>query len=688
MPLSQELPPLSSAEPDIVPSILMVDDHAANLLALEAILEPLGHRLVRAHSGEEALKRLLTEEFAVILLDVQMPGLDGFETASLIKSHKRTSSIPIIFITAISRDAAHVFRGYSKGAVDYLLKPFDPDILRSKVSVFVDLFRKGEKIKAQAKLLRERELEALTRQSEQRYRRLTESMPIPLWGARPDGTIYYCNRSWTEYSGLRAEDCEELADPRVVHPDDVAEVRAAWASSIDMEAPFEVEYRLRRKDDGAYRWHLSRALPERDDTGHVEGWIVTATDIDEKKQVEAARLELLDRERRAREVAEAANRTKDEFLAMVSHELRTPLHAILGWAGMLRGGMLDPAKTNRALETIERNAQVQSELIEDLLDVSRIISGKLRLDIRRMKLGSVVAAAVETVGPAAAAKGVHLEHTSTADADVITGDPDRLQQVVWNLVSNAVKFTPKGGRVEVSVERIDSEMRVRVADTGTGIGPDLLPYVFDRFWQADNSMTRTHQGLGLGLAIVRHLVELHGGHVRAESCGPGAGSEFVVTLPIRLMHVSDHDVEAPPVAPRPSTPPPDDHRLDGVTVLFVDDQRDARDLFTEVFEQRGARVITAGSATDALAAVESSPPDVLVSDIGLPGEDGYALIRKVRTLEPARGGRVPAVAVTAHARAEDGSRALAEGFQMHLAKPVEPTTLVALVASLAEAGKR
>jgi PAS domain S-box-containing protein len=509
------------------PRILMVDDNRANLVALEAVLDPLGHELVSCGSGEEALRLLLATDFALILLDVQMPGLDGFKTAQLIKERPRTRDVPIIFITALSRDSAHVFRGYSHGAVDYLLKPFDPDILRSKVSVFVELFLQKEKIKEQAILLRERERQALEKKTEERIRALVDAMPLCVWAAGAKGEAYYCNAVWTDFSGMDNAH-SRMFGIEAAHEDDVERVERSIRHAFRDGTLLETVVRLKRAKDGVYRWHLLRAVPEFDGAGSVTGWIATATDIEEHKRGEEARIRLLMQEKEARAEAEAANRMKDEFLATVSHELRTPLTAILGWTRIIRGGKLDPARFMRGLDVIERNGRAQAAIIDDILDVSRIITGKLRLELDAIDLAAVVQAAMDTVRPAAEAKGIRVEWKSELPDRRFTGDPDRLQQIVWNLLSNAIKFTPKGGNVEITTSQIDSHIEILVADTGQGIAADFLAHVFDRFRQADGTSTRRHGGLGLGLAIVRHLVELHGGTVLAESEGEGKGSRFTV----------------------------------------------------------------------------------------------------------------------------------------------------------------
>jgi signal transduction histidine kinase/CheY-like chemotaxis protein len=380
--------------------------------------------------------------------------------------------------------------------------------------------------------------------------------------------------------------------------------------------------------------------------------------------------------------AQAANRAKDEFLATLSHELRTPLNAMLGWATILRAGSLDGATVERGLGAIERNTRVLVQLIDELLDVSRIISGKLRVDVRPVDLLPVIEAAVEATRTTAEAKDIRLDLALDPGIGPVPGDPDRLQQVVWNLLANAIKFTPRGGRVQVHLDRAGSRARIQVIDTGKGIAPEFLPYVFDRFRQAESVTTREHGGLGLGLAIVRHLVDIHGGRVSAASAGEGRGSVFTVELPIRVTAVSDPEPEWSArgrVAPGFAAPPV----LEGLRLLVVDDDPDARDLLTTIFTQCRAIVTSVGSTAEALAVFQRQPIDVLISDIGLPGDDGYALIRKVRALEASRGGRVPAVALTAYARSEDRKLALLAGFHMHVAKPVQPVELVSVVATVA-----
>jgi signal transduction histidine kinase len=374
-------------------------------------------------------------------------------------------------------------------------------------------------------------------------------------------------------------------------------------------------------------------------------------------------------EERTHELREA-NRVKDEFLATLSHELRTPLNSLFGWIHLLREGALDEPTSARALQIIDRNARSLAEIINDLLEVSRIITGKLKLDVLPIELGPVIEAALEAVRPAIDAKEIDLRLSVEREVGSVLGDPSRLQQIVWNLLSNAIKFTPNGGRVEVRLEKIGSEARITVRDDGAGISEAFLPYVFDRFRQADSSFARKHGGLGLGLAIVRHLVEIHGGTVHADSPGEGKGSIFAATFPLLESSV-------PSGARGDAHGPLSDGKLEGLRVLIVDDEADARELLSAMLEQRGAQVTAVASAAEAIDCLGRNGllPDVLVSDLGMPNEDGFDLISKVRTLDPERGGRIPAIALTAYARPEDRARALAAGYEMHMPKPVEPGQL-------------
>jgi PAS domain S-box-containing protein len=414
----------------------------------------------------------------------------------------------------------------------------------------------------------------------------------------------------------------------------------------------------------------------KDAEGKITGAVLIFRDVTERRRAEQDRARLLQQAQRARAEAEEANHAKDEFLAMVSHELRTPLNAILGWAGLLAGGRLSPEQNRTAVDTIERNARAQAQLIEDLLDVSKIISGKLRINAEPVNLADSIAPVLETIRLAAEAKtidiGTHLD-TSL----VVMGDVGRLQQIAWNLLSNAVKFTPKKGRVELRIERKDSMASIIVEDTGKGMSPEFLPRAFERFQQADSTNTRQHGGLGLGLTIVRHLVEMHGGTVSAHSPGEGRGSTFVVQLPIAAVRATVMSQKSSDRAVADELP-----SLAGLKALVVDDDESSRDVISAILQQCGVSTTAVGSAADAIRTLESNSFDVLISDIAMPHEDGYQLIGKVRRLKLDHGGNIPAVALTAYARTQDRMRALAAGYQTHVAKPVEPAELALVVATV------
>ena len=422
-----------------------------------------------------------------------------------------------------------------------------------------------------------------------------------------------------------------------------------------------------RKRQYQVREHLAEEQRAREERSRLLKEAVAA-----QRQAEAARAE-----------SEAANRAKDVFLATLSHELRTPLTAVLGWARMLRSLKLDQETAQHGIQVIERNAEAQNQLIQDLLDVSRIITGKLHLEVRQVELIPIIQAAVESVQQAADAKGMALGVEFGVDVDLVRGDPDRLQQVIWNLLSNAIKFTPKGGSVGVKLDRVGSDVHIRVSDTGQGIPAEFLPHVFERFRQADGSTTRTHGGLGLGLAVVRHLVEQHGGTVSVKSGGEHQGSTFSVSLPIVAVSEPGHEREQSRRHQAPgNAEPPRAMPLAGIRVLVVDDHEDARELVSMVLSQAGAETILAGSAEAALASFKREKPDVLISDIGMPDEDGFMLISRIRTLSAEEGGDIPAIALTAYATEEDRQRALGAGFENHVSKPIEPAELINAVAQI------
>lgn len=713
-------------------NILLVDDHPENLIALEAILDKLGQNLVKAYSGEEALRCLLHQDFAAILLDVQMPGMDGFETATLIRQRERSRHTPIIFLTALNTSDIFVFKGYEIGAVDYLSKPIDAAILTSKVSVFVDLFKKTMEVQRQAA-----ELAAINtklKQSEQQFRSLSACAPIGIFLIDINGCCTYTNPNCKAICGLTIGESWEAAWTRCIHPEDRDRVFASWSHCTQNEQTYSDEFRI-YAEDGVLRWVQVSTSPMVSAQRQLLGYVGTIEDITERKVAEVVREQMI-REQTARVEAETANRMKDEFLAIVSHELRTPLNSILGWSQLLLTRKFDPTTTNRALETIARNARSQTQLIEDILDISKIIRGKLRLCKQPVNLIELIQTVLETVRPQADTKAIQLESLLDEAAQMVCGDPERLQQIIWNLLINAIKFTPPEGRVEIRLslegkkpesrgerldftlvsesvegqrqavrgERLDSTSPVplaciQVIDTGIGITPDFLPYVFDRFRQADSSSTRSYGGLGLGLTIVSHLVELHDGKIDASSEGEGKGATFTVKIPLleraggaeeALVAEGEISIQNPiPPTPRNSgdskiqnLKSPQSALLAGIQVLVVEDNNDTRDLVKMILQQSGAQVTDVASVSEAMEFLERSSFDLVVSDIGMPEENGYQLIRQLRDLEQQRGRKIAAIALTAYTRAEDRMLALQSGFQQHVSKPVEPTQLLNAVTQL------
>jgi PAS domain S-box-containing protein len=980
---------LTTSGSTLAASVLLVDDHPAHLAALEDVLQPLGLRLVRARSGAEALDRVHAGAFAAVLLAAQIPGMDGFETTARIRRDERTRDVAVVLLAPGTVSLDDMKKGYAHGAVDVLARTIDPDLLRAKVMALVDLWRRGESIRAREASLHERERAALlsaVHQTEAELRLIIDGVrdhAISLldeqgcirtfnkpaerikgyalaevqgrhfemfftpedragglpqrelteaaangrfegegWRQRKDGSRFYAavslsplrdhdgalvgfvkvtqditeRRRLSEELRLRESQLRliidgvrdhaiSLLDPegRIITFNAPAErikgYRLAEVEGRHFEMFFTPEDRAgglpqkelseaaahgrfegegwRQRKDGS-RFYAAVSLSAlRDQEGRLVGFVKVTQDVTERKLAaervseEAAVNETLYRigtalatnldldtifqqltdeatkvcraqfgaffynakadtkkddrgsyllyvlsgvaretfagfpmprntavfgptfagtgvvrsdditrdprygrnepyngmppghlpvrsylavpvmsrsgqvhgglffghaeagvfkerdervvvaiatqaavaidnaqlfaaAQRDRARAEEANRAKDLFLSSLSHELRTPLNAIMGWARMLRSGSLSEANRLRGLEVIDRNTRAQASLIEDILDLSRITAGKMRLNVAPVEIVQVVEAALDTVRPAGAAKGVRIQAVLDPDCGIVHGDATRLQQICWNLLSNAVKFTPRGGRVYVRLVRTDSQVELLVSDTGKGIDPAFLPAVFDRFSQADSTTTREHGGLGLGLAIVKHLVELHGGTVSADSEGKEKGATFTVRLPVapvRAPAVIENPVPAVTSVPGPGLECPPE--LAGLRVLVVDDESDARELIRTVLESCNAKVTTVATAPDALRLFQEHPPDVLLSDIGMMGHDGYWLIRQVRALPAERGGRVPAVAITAYAAIKDRTRALMEGFTNHISKPTEPEELLAVVAAIA-----
>ena len=658
-------------EPDNNPAIILnVDDTEALRYAKTRILRAAGHTVYEAGSGAEALRIIKEIRPELVLLDVKLPDMNGMDVSRAVRADPELSHTLVLQTSATFVDGSSRIKALDSGADSYLVEPMEPGELVANVRALLRLRRAEEKIRENERLLR----------------LATRAAKLDTWNFDMAGRSSIAAAELAAGCELPVFGQMSTQGQYTLHPEDGPRLEAALAETLENDTEYDVEYRV-VGPNGEICWIASQAIVVRNPAGKPLQLIGVGVDITERKLAEIEREQLLHREQAARLEAEDATRLKDEFLATVSHELRTPLNAIIGWIHLLRTGQLDVEAATRAVESIDRSAQSQSQLINDLLDVSRIISGKLRLELRTMTMLSVVEMAIDTVKPAIQGKGITLDVDLDKEVGSTAGDPDRLQQVVWNLLTNAVKFSNKGGTIAVKLERSGSNVVLTVKDDGVGIDPQFLPFVFHPFRQGDGGSTRKHPGLGLGLAIVRQLVELHGGRVRAASAGKGRGSIFTVTLPVR---VSGEEPAAAVAAEsvqiaasgRPGSLPD----LKGVSVLVVDDDEDAREILATVLVHAGATVTKAADTSEAFAHLEHAIPTILLSDIGMPGQDGYAFIRELRRREPDKGGRIPAVALTAYARSDDRFRALASGFQMHIAKPVEVGELLAIVANLAKQG--
>jgi PAS domain S-box-containing protein len=530
----------------------------------------------------------------------------------------------------------------------------------------------GVLIDITARRVAELELEA----SEAKFKSLADAVPQLVWSYLPDGRAEYFNKGWLEYTGTTLFDSLHDGWTLCIHPEERDTVQKVWESCLANGEPFQHECRLRYRRGGVYRWFITIAIPTWDARGVIHRWVGSCTDVHDHKCFLEEREALLESERIARSEAEKANISKDQFVAVLSHELRAPLHAILGWVQIIKRKDLDRKSLHQAIDIIDRNTRLQSQLISDLLDINRITSGKIKLELEPVGIRDVIEAAIDSMVPMAQDKGVVLESEMDATATV-NGDPARLQQVFGNLINNAIKFTPKGGKVMVRSSVAGDSATVTVTDTGDGIDAEFIGRVFERYSQGDPSSIRKHGGLGLGLSIVKHLVELHGGEVQVSSDGRGKGASFRVVLPRRINQCnSPSEGLAQPL---------DDRCLEGMKVLVVDDEADSRDLLSRILEEHKASVVVAAGADEALERLNTFHADVLVSDISMPGRDGYSLIREVRSREDSSS--IPqAIAVTAFARHEDRVRTLQAGFKRHLSKPIDATELVVAVKELGMQG--
>ena len=664
-----------SAGPLDRPRVLIADDNADMRRYLARLLSET-YVVDVASDGEAALAAARKNPPGLVLTDVMMPRLDGFGLLRALRADEELGRTPVIMLSARAGEESRV-EGVEAGADDYLVKPFSARELLTRVEAHLKMAR----LRLQASDSVRQSNDRLRYRADQ-FETLLEKAPIgvylidadfrfvevnpiaaPAFGAVPGGVI-----------GRDFGEVMLLIRPKEYAEETIGIFRHTLETGESFVAPERAGARSWGGLTEYYDWRLDRiTLPD----GRF-GLVCYFRDITAQVQARREREQLLHAEQAARDEAVTANRLKDEFVATLSHELRTPLNAIMGWSELLKRGTLPMAKAQQGIDAIHRSAVAQAQLIEDLLDMSRIVSGRLRLDLRAVHPVEPIEAAISAVMLSASAKEIRVEKQLDPDAGAVLADGSRLQQVVWNLLTNAVKFTPRGGRIDVGLRRSDDAVVITVRDTGAGITPEFLPAVFDRFRQADSSASRRHGGLGIGLTLVRELVELHGGRVHAQSEGVDKGSTFTVTLPVMSGRVSE---ERPVFDPRA-----EGTRLDGVDVLYVDDDLDARILSERILTDRDANVLLAASAEEAMEVLRSKRPHVLISDIGLPEVDGYDLIRRVRQLPAEEGGDTPAAALTAFAASEDRRKALLAGYQCHLSKPIIPDELVSIVASLAGKG--
>ncbi|BDI18624.1 hybrid sensor histidine kinase/response regulator [Nostoc cf. commune SO-36] len=645
---------------------LLLEDSALDAELTEAMLTEgeINCELIRVETGADFLAALETETFDLILADYALPSFDGILALEIARNH--CPEVPFIFVSAALGEELAI-EALKNGATDYVLKQRLGRLVPSVQRALREARERRERKQAEESL----------QKSEAKYRRIVDTSYEGIWMIDQEARTEFVNQRMFQMLGYPAEEMlgRSIFD-FIDRADGITdEQKLEW---LKRENNNLKEARLCCKD-GSYIWTLVSARAIFDEQNEFLGAIAMLTDISDRKRTESERDRLLQLEQLARAEAEAANRIKDEFLAVLSHELRSPLNPILGWAKLLQSRKFDDISLNKALKTIERNAKLQAQLIEDLLDVSRILQGKLSLNMIPVDLVSTIQAAMETVHLAAEAKTIQIETMLAPTTGKVLGDSARLQQVLWNLLSNAVKFTPTGGKVNVRLECIDSQAQITVSDTGKGIHPDFLPYIFDYFRQADSTTTRKFGGLGLGLAIARHLIEMHGGTIGVESLGEEQGAIFTVRLPL----IKDSAKIPDEINLDSSTAVFASSPLMGLRVLVVDDNADSRDFFSFVLEQFGAIVTAVASGDEALKALTQSKPDILLSDIGMPEMNGYMLMEQVRTLEAKIGRKqIPAIALTAYAGEINQQYALKAGFQQHIVKPVAPEELLIAISNL------
>lgn len=643
-----------NTEPPV--TILVVDDNPATLYSTSRILRSAGWTVLEAATGADALATARSRELSLVVLDVHLPDIDGFDICRRLRADEFTAGTPVIHLSASFINDVDKVQGLEGGAVGYLTHPVEPLVLIATIRAF----------------LRTRRAEMDLRNSEAKFRAVFNKAINGIALMTGELRFLDVNPSMRVLFGVSPEEIAMSSLSAYILPH-FNHVPAKIIEALDREGLWRGILPVHRADGTSVHleWNVT--------VHSVPGMrLAIVTDISQRLEIEREREALLMSERTARADAERANRLKDEFLAMVSHELRTPLNAIVGWSELLKRGNLEKDDFATGLAIIERNAKAQADLINDLLDISSINSGKLHLDMAPVNPAAVIESAVAAVMPSAETKHIHIIETLNPPISMITGDYSRLQQVVSNLLTNAVKFTNDGGEIEIMLVAVDGHVEIRVRDTGQGIAQELLPHIFERFRQGDSSTVRGYRGLGLGLAIAKHIVEMHGGTIRAESAGVGRGALFTLILPAVR---EESNPPLTPKSPQAKSPHCSADELSGIRILVVDDDSDARVVVRRLLRASAAHISEASSAAEALAIIEQVQPHVLITDIGMPEQDGYDFIKELR-LRGHTPQTLPAIALTAFAYGSDRERALLEGFQAHVAKPVNIMDLINVVAAL------
>ncbi|MEK6772788.1 MAG: response regulator [Bdellovibrionota bacterium] len=659
--------------------ILLVDDRPEGLVTLEATLNQEDYNLIKANSGREALAKVLTHDFAVILMDVQMPEMDGFETATVIKQRDRSKNIPIIFITAINKTDQYVSAGYAVGAVDYIFKPFDPHILKSKVAVFADLFRKTRLLTIQSETLREiekreriRTLKDLESEGRRRYQNLADAIPQIICRTNKKGEIEYYNQFWNLYTGLSLEESTGDGWKKVIHQDELAAVERKWTQAFIDQIGFDLEVQLRRQD-GVYRWHNLRVVPEFTHLSELYCWIGTASDIHDQKIVQQ---ELL----RAKKLADAGSEAKSRFLANMSHEIRTPLGAILGFSELLINPKISSEERNEFISTIRRNGDQLSRIIDEILDLSKVEAGRLEVERCDVSIIDVLNDVRTLMSFSTKEKGLDLEFNIIGKIpERIQTDAGRLQQVLINIIGNAIKFSAKG-KIEINISVQENHFIVAVKDTGPGLAATQIENLFQPFTQGDPSITRKHGGTGLGLALSRKLARALGGDIRVKPSLPGEGSVFIISVatgPLEGVELTDSLT----VKPKHLNDFKKQHHniLKGIKVLLVEDSADNQILVTRFLDIAGANVDLANNGLEGVKKAMEGNHDIVLMDIQMPELDGYGAISRLRQ----SGFKKPIIALSAYGMIEERRYSLQIGSNDHLTKPINRTALIERVADLA-----